>query len=57
MTTVGLLTLLAGVVALIARELAAVRRDEVRPRPFGGAEILAIAAVLLLVPRMVELLT
>jgi hypothetical protein len=57
MTTVGLVMLIAGVVILFARELAAVRLDEVRSRPAGGLEVLLIVALLLLAPRVVELLT
>lgn len=57
MTTVGLVMLLAGVVALLARELAVVCRDTVLKRLLGAAEVVVIAAVLLLAPRMLELLT
>ena len=57
MTTLGLVMLIAGVVILLTRELTAVRLDEVRSRPAGVAEILVIVALLLLTPRMVELLT
>lgn len=57
MTTAGLVMLLAGVVALLARELAVVCRDTVLKRLLGAAEVVVIAAVLLLAPRMLELLT
>ena len=57
MTTVGLVMLIAGVVALLARELAVVRLDTVPKRLFGAAEVIVIVALLLLAPRMVELLT
>jgi hypothetical protein len=57
MTTVGLVMLIAGVVALLARELAVVRLDEVPKRLFRPAELVVIVALLVLAPRMLELLT
>lgn len=58
MIFLGLSVLVAGVLVLLARELAAVRLDETRGPSFGAAEILVVVvSLLLLAPRMVELLT
>lgn len=57
MTTFGLVMLMLGVAALLVRELAVVRLDTVPKRLFGVVEIIAVVAVVMLVPRMVELLT
>jgi hypothetical protein len=54
---VAMAALIVGVLALLVREILAVRLDEPRGRTFGGAEGLVAVSLLLLAPRIVELLT
>lgn len=59
MTLLGLAVLVAGALVLLAREVAAVRLDDVRDPSLGAVETAAVvvASLVLVAPRMVELLT
>lgn len=57
MLPLGVGLLVAGVVALLVREIGAVRVDEPRGPWVGRTELLVAVALLLIAPRLVELLT